>query len=800
MKIKRHAILALFLVAALLMAGVPAMASADPAEDALVLADGETLTVSEDMTLSSLVIGEDCAVEAAEGYRLIMTADGVVVRPEAGSYENVVLTLQAEDYTYGDYDETGNAEDEAFRFLFNAGEEILFVESAFDEAVSITEEDGWVVFDGSGTTLTVNEDRINAIAVENTDTIIRSIDILVEGLGLCEYGNVFGAAISVAGSDSNVIVQDVSVTTVGAIMSTLNSSAGDVLVMDSQFNGYGTALDATGLHSGIAPYSNVQGAITEVPWVLGLYGSLRATNVIGSANVLYYNTSATSNGWGVYSTDGGNSIIIINSDASYDDSYGAAFNSLYGSYVLSLPSHFYGFQVDLSGAEENTYGIVARGSFTIGASSQENLEALDALINQPQEEASDEASSESSSGIESAAGVWEMFLDNVALEDVTEQRSVLKAKFGIMSHGASGGTFDITGTDIIADEAAILLKQAYMTILMDETVTIDAPIIIHQQITDDASMGEYAYDNCWATATAPFLYEVEDSGEAPASGANAIMTGMTLEGDFYNTDTDGAYLDLAFEGTEVTGVISSGTFLHDNASFYVVENPDFDLEAEESADNMRYICVDETGAAYESTVTYTLFGTIVYNPVYEDDNGDITFYYDEAGTTCDAADIVGYCIFYNDAQYCANGTITPCSTINNPVYVSLTDGSVWTVTGESYLAQLTVEAGSAVSGIVTVDGEEVDVSAGGTWEGDIVVAPAEGASVEAAASEGDWEGYIAYLTELVNTDPTVDIYNQLISELAEAQEEDYTGLEDGTMYGAINALFTCMTYEEYLAQ
>ncbi|MCD8008163.1 MAG: hypothetical protein LUF68_04420, partial [Clostridiales bacterium] len=194
---------------------------------------------------------------------------------------------------------------------------------------------------------------------------------------------------------------------------------------------------------------------------------------------------------------------------------------------------------------------------------------------------------------------------------------------------------------------------------------------------------------------------------------------------FYTTDTDGAYLDLAFEGTEVTGVISSGTFLHDNASYYVVENPDFDPEAEEGADNMRYICVDEIGAAYESTVTYTLFGTIVYNPVYEDDNGDVTFYYDEAGTTFDAADIVGYCIFYNDAQYCANGTITPCSAINDPVYVSLTNGSVWTVTGESYLAKITVEAGSAVNGMVTVDGEEVDVSAGGVWEVDIIVVPAE---------------------------------------------------------------------------
>jgi hypothetical protein len=54
----------------------------------------------------------------------------------------------------------------------------------------------------------------------------------------------------------------------------------------------------------------------------------------------------------------------------------------------------------------------------------------------------------------------------------------------------------------------------------------------------------------------------------------------------------------------------------------------------------------------------------------------------------------------------------------------LTNGSVWTVTEASSLTALTVEAGSAVNGTVSVDGQVVDVTAGGSWSGAITVTPA----------------------------------------------------------------------------
>jgi hypothetical protein len=61
--------------------------------------------------------------------------------------------------------------------------------------------------------------------------------------------------------------------------------------------------------------------------------------------------------------------------------------------------------------------------------------------------------------------------------------------------------------------------------------------------------------------------------------------------------------------------------------------------------------------------------------------------------------------------------------------------STWNVTGESNIDVLTVEAGGVVNGVVTVDGAVVDVTAGGTWTGDIVVTPASGAASGEAVSQ-----------------------------------------------------------------
>lgn len=69
--------------------------------------------------------------------------------------------------------------------------------------------------------------------------------------------------------------------------------------------------------------------------------------------------------------------------------------------------------------------------------------------------------------------------------------------------------------------------------------------------------------------------------------------------------------------------------------------------------------------------------------------------------------------------------------------VTLGGNAVWTVADISNITALTVEPGAVLNGSVTVDGEAVDVTAGGSWAGDIVITAAAGdASGEATGAGG----------------------------------------------------------------
>ena len=80
-------------------------------------------------------------------------------------------------------------------------------------------------------------------------------------------------------------------------------------------------------------------------------------------------------------------------------------------------------------------------------------------------------------------------------------------------------------------------------------------------------------------------------------------------------------------------------------------------------------------------------------------------------------------IYVNAEDYKMFGVMihTAAPAVNNGVIVSLTNGSVWNVTGDSYLTSLTTDATAVINGTVTINGEVVDTSIGGTWVGDIVV-------------------------------------------------------------------------------
>jgi len=577
----------------------------------------------------------------------------VIAGRDAGLTVNGNSVTARTGNTFGTYDVTGNKEGYSYTHILHVKDgKTDFVAGAFPNS-RIT---GKGI---SGGALSIEGNYINGISVEGGDYSIKDMTINQKGDGVCDF-LAFGNAIGIAGGD--VVIDNVTINTLGDIIPALN--AGDdsnVVVMNSRFTALGTAEDYTGHHSGKKPFSGFKGAITEVPWVLGLYGTLRATNLIGKADIVYYKTSVEANGWGVYSTDGGANHTLINSygHIAHDGTFGYG----YGTYALGLTVNYLGIELDVP-----TYGIVARCGFNMMKSTQENLDRVDNdAVTMLRKELGGE------------------------LRGIEPRRNKITARYGVMSHGAKEGTFEISGTDFHVENAAFLLKDAYVNINVTDTTFNFNNLpdgkygtILHAMQSDDAGIAMYAYDNCWAICSV-LLY----ADPAPVKVSNevkATFTGETLRGNFYNTMANGGKLNLVFDGTKIDGAVTSAYYVHKNASYYIVDNG-----------KGGYIAVDAKGKAYVTLHKTGMFPGSEYYYPETDVKGNFVY----SGETYDTTLIAGYCIFYTDAGYLNEVNITARQAINNPVYIELKNGSIWNVADISYLAGYSVDETSKIIGTIT---------------------------------------------------------------------------------------------------
>ena len=76
--------------------------------------------------------------------------------------------------------------------------------------------------------------------------------------------------------------------------------------------------------------------------------------------------------------------------------------------------------------------------------------------------------------------------------------------------------------------------------------------------------------------------------------------------------------------------------------------------------------------------------------------------------------------------------------------------------------------------------------------------PAEAAPEGGADQEADkWSAYIDYLLACLETDTGFELYDRIKGELNEAKEEDYNGMVDGTVFGAMAFSYGAVSYEEF---
>lgn len=240
-----------------------------------------------------------------------------------------------------------------------------------------------------------------------------------------------------------------------------------------------------------------------------------------------------------------------------------------------------------------------------------------------------------------------------------------------MWHQAQGGKLILEGGSYDIDKCAFQIKSgAYVHIDMKGTdLKLGKGGVLIQQLESDDAGGivtrKYvvpAQEDDWLSV-APAQREIPDS--------TALFTDETLTGDIFNSVYGAKHgLAVTLKHTTLTGVVSSS--------------------------NANHLFADGTVAPG---------GT-----VFEQDN------HWDAKTTED------YKVVDPQAYlYAGRVKNTPSPAVNNPVKLALEEGSVWNVTGTSYLSGLSFTKDCKIAGTITVNGTPVE--APGSYVGQIVVTP-----------------------------------------------------------------------------
>lgn len=442
------------------------------------------------------------------------------------------------------------------------------------------------------------------------------------------------------------------------------------------------------------------------PFALGLAGSMRVTNAVENAVVDYTDSVIVSGSWAPLSTDSGSEVQLT------------THNVLAGIGWLEVAEEGkeYTATKEVGGV---TYG------FTLGDSANYNSGYV----------------SYCDSGFHNFYYDSELYgTDYVIILSTSDSSAYMENdlsysdRIGIMWHKNAGGTVEMVDGSMYAEQALFMMKcysdldsdGCYCNLVVDgtELEVGEGGVLLQMMTSDDCGLNyealqipevedDFSAVECllgtmvqetYQEGFPPTTYYVYDLGDGTTAGvtaeeidsflaanpdaepvmveyepqqtSTALFRDVAVTGDVYNAVWQ-AYqaVDVTFDNSAITGVISSAWANH----------------------------VDADGSALPG-------GTVI-----------------EADSTLDAHLGMGR----------VKNTAAPA--VNNPVYLTLENGAVWTVTGTSYLAKLTVDDTAAIEGAtMTVNGVETAIEAG-TYEGEIVLTPV-GSGL--AVTEFDGELYV----------------------------------------------------------
>ncbi len=277
-------------------------------------------------------------------------------------------------------------------------------------------------------------------------------------------------------------------------------------------------------------------------------------------------------------------------------------------------------------------------------------------------------------------------------------------EYGVMTHsGNSVGDIQFINTELHVGEAGVMLRDTANKVLFDNcTIAFD---------------GTYTIDPAVAAAHGVDMADVD----AQFGSVNGVIEDYTHT--VFSADASNCIVKLIHNSDGGSGTENSGAAPEVTIKDSVMTGDILNTAAMTGDDYTATSGPAGVGVRTPRSLIVTLDGSEITGAIsLGSDDWEVTHF--ASGDT--ASQEIGYAAATVLGMYREG---------DNGLALRLENGSVWNVAETSYLTELTLDAASTVNGTVTVDGAAVDVSAGGTFAGEIVVSPAA-----AAPSSGEPSG------------------------------------------------------------
>jgi hypothetical protein len=665
-----------------------------------ILAPGEDWAITESTELDALIIGEGATITPPPGKSVTLTVNGeetgqrlettggydLVFVPGAYTGEVVLTVADANPVEFTPMGHAGSATEPIVHPFRQA---ICVDENGFSESKSVLAAISGAdptARDAENLTIRSTGECFSGIYAASSYSV-DNVEINLAGNGRSDFSG-YGAAVVGTGESTTLVLDSLTVSNRGVVRAAVVATNGaNVIVKNSDIQTLDGELPADYLPT----IDTAQ--MRSVPWMLGLSGNVRATNLLGTnTKATYINSSIASEGWGVLSTDDCTTptLTAINSQIVTIGEDG------YGSYGIGdATENFLGCTFDVA-----TYATISRGSHLyFGDSSPQKVAELNAQLR--------------------------LGLTQEELELIPNQGTIVNSqRFGIMWHGGGtsgdAGTLDIGGaTELNTTEAVFLDKGQAVKIAVDgaEGAKLSSAngVILQFMDEDDPGPDPRNLQNTGVYEEPVDPVERDEGHDLTrvAEGTDAVVLFKNIElaGDFYNSTRGGlteAMLPPPAEGVGGETTTTEG----------------------------------ETTTTGDATTTTTVSATTTTEgtPPATDAEGQplpqLVSISKNLGLTFDNTKITGVItastaqhpqptITAADYKLLGEVTNTPGAAVNNGVVVALMNGSVWTVTGTSYLTSLAIGEDCSLGApegkklTLNVDGKKKSIKAGTTYTGAI---------------------------------------------------------------------------------